>query len=129
MKRAMGIAFLSGLAMAGCSTSPEYDEAALTAYLEDKPAEMHGMFEKVVTEGESNHVLNRLRAGVAAMDAGDNALAAQTFDEALLTIETMYGGSDEAAEARGMFTEEDRKYFAASLTNAPWPTTTGAFFI
>ena len=111
MKRAMGIALLSGLAMAGCSTSPEYDEAALTAYLEDKPAEMHGVFEKVVTEGESNHVLNRLRAGVAAMDAGDNALAAQTFDEALLTIETMYGGSDEAAEARGMFTAEDRKIF------------------
>ena len=107
----VSIVLLSGLVIAGCASSPEYDEEALAAYLQDKPDELRGVFGKVVTEGERNHVLNRLRAGVAAMDAGHGALAARAFDEVLLTIETLYGGDEEAAKARGLFSAEDRKVF------------------
>ena len=111
MFRIVTIVLLFGLVIAGCASSPEYDEEALAAYLQDKPDELRGVFGKVVTEGERNHVLNRLRAGVAAMDAGHDALAARAFDEALLTIEALYGGNEEAAKARSLFSAEDRKVF------------------
>ena len=112
--RALAILVSAVLALSGCAgtaTLPEMDEKQLAAQLQDKPEELHPLFTRVVVEGERNHVLNRLRAGLAAMDAGHDALAARTFDEALLTIETIYGGDEKAAKARGLFSAEDRKVF------------------
>ena len=111
MRRATVLMFMSIFVVAGCASSSGHDEKALADYLQDKPAELRGVFGKVVTEGEHNHVLNRLRAGLAAMDLGYDDLAAETFDEALLTIETIYGGDAKAAKARGLFNAEDRKVF------------------
>ena len=111
MRRATAFLFMSIFVIAGCASSPGYDEKALADYLQDKPSELRGVFGKVVIEGEHNHVLNRLRAGLAAMDAGRDDLAAEAFDEALLTIETIYGGDEKAAKARGLFSAEDRKVF------------------
>lgn len=111
MRRATAFMFMSIFVVSGCASSPGYDEKALADYLQDKPTGLRGVFGKVVTEGEGNHVLNRLRAGLAAMDAGHDDLAAETFDEALLTIETIYGGDEKAAKARGLFSAEDRKVF------------------
>ena len=85
--------------------------AQLGDYLDDKPKELHLVFSKVVLEGERNQVLNRLRAGLRAMEFGHNSLASRTFDKALLTIETIYGGDEKAKQARAMFTAEDRKVF------------------
>ena len=100
------------LIFSGCaSTSPEVDEKEVAAYLADKPKEAHPLFRQVVAEGERSHVLHRLRAGLAAMELGHDELAAKTFDEALLTIETIYGGDEKAAKARGLFSAEDRKVF------------------
>lgn len=92
----------------GCSS---VNQAQLAGYLKDKPKELHPDFQKVVVEGERNQVLNRLRAGLKAMEYGHNSLASRTFDEALLTIETIYGGDEKAKQARAMFTAEDRKVF------------------
>jgi len=101
----------AAFALGGCASAPEVDPKAVQAYLADKPAETHRLFTKVMMEGERNRVLNLLRAGLASMELGHNELAAQSFDEALLTIETMYGGSEEAEQARSVFTAEDRKIF------------------
>ena len=108
---------LPGLALAivaaGCgpTMTAEVDPGLISDYLADKPQELHSVYEPVVTEGARNQVLHRLRAGLAAMEAGHHALAATTFDEALLTIETIYGDSETAAKARGKFSAEDRKVF------------------
>ncbi len=93
------------------ATAPEVDPSAVQAYLADKPAETQKLFSKVMTEGERNRVLNLLRAGLASMERGHNAVAASAFDEALLTIETMYGGSEKAEQVRSNFTAEDRKIY------------------
>ncbi|MCY4612911.1 MAG: PDZ domain-containing protein [Nitrospira sp.] len=104
--------------LAGCASSGDMDQARKAqekkktdTFLADKPQELHPVFAKIVAEGERNHVLNRLRAGLAAMQSGYNDLAAQTFDDALLTIETIYGGDEKAKAARGLFSAEDRKVF------------------
>lgn len=94
--------------LSGCSTA---NQGQLAGYLEGKPKELHPAFRKVVLEGERNQVLNRLRAGLTAMEFGYNSLASKTFDEALLTIETIYGGDEKAKQARALFTAEDRKVF------------------
>ena len=94
------------------ATTPEaVDPKVVQAYLADKPAELHSLFSKVPAEGERNRVLNLLRAGLASMERGHDDLAARSFDEALLTVETMYGGSEEAEKVRSNFTAEDRKTF------------------
>ena len=104
--------------LAGCASSGGMDhmrkaqeKEKTDAFLADKPRELHPVFAKIVAEGERNNVLNRLRAGLAAMKSGYNDLAAKTFDDALLTIETIYGGDEKAKQARGLFSAEDRKVF------------------
>ena len=108
-------ACIAVLVLSACGGSavepPQVDQAAVDSYLSDKPAEMHGMYQRVVVEGERNRVLNLVRAGLVAMEQGHNSLAARTFDQALLTIEAIYGGDANAAAARGTFTAEDRKVF------------------
>lgn len=103
---------VAALLLAGCAAiEPQVDEEAVQAYLSDKPPEMHKLYRGVVAEGERNRVLHLLRAGLAAMELGHDELAAKTFDEALLTIETIYGDDERAANARGTFSAEDRKTF------------------
>ena len=105
------------MVLGGCSGSgaspdaPVAAPSAVDAYLSDKPEETHGMFRRVVAEGERNRVLNLLRSGLAAMQLGHDAVAVRAFDDALLTIETMYGGDETAARARSTFAAEDRKTF------------------
>ena len=115
MIRSLLILSAVALVLSGCGAATyslhSVDEKRLAAHLQDKPEELHPLFTRVVAEGERNHVLNRLRAGLAAMDLGYDALAARTFDEALLIIETIYGGDEKAAKARGLFSAEDRKVF------------------
>ena len=103
---------MAALALGGCmATTPEVDPKVVQAYLADKPAELHKLFSKVATGGEHNRVRYLLPAGLASMELGHDALAARTFDDALLTIETMYGGDEKAEEVRSNFTAENRKTF------------------
>lgn len=98
-------------AAAQVGTRPQTDEKKVQSYLADKPAETHKFYSKVVTEGERNRVLNLLRAGLVSMELGHSSLAARSFDEALVTIETIYAGDKKAEQARSNFTAEDRKIF------------------
>lgn len=99
-------------ALGGCaSTDPEVNPEVVQQYLKDKPQKLHDVFAPVMTQGKRNRVLNQLRAGLASMRSGHNELAAQVFDQALLTIDTVYGEDENAAAARSNFSAEDRKTF------------------
>lgn len=112
MARLVATAIVAAIALSGCiTTEPEVEPKVVESSLEAKPAELHSMFRLIVTEGERNHVLHRLRVGLALMERGYNDLAAEEFDEALLTIETIYADDDDARAARSNFTAEDRKVF------------------
>jgi len=100
--------------LAGCGGATgvvEVDTKEVDAYLVDKPGKMHPLLTKVVVEGERNRVLNQMRAGLTAMESGHDDLAADLFDDALLTIEAVYGDNEKARNARNMFSAEDRKIF------------------
>ena len=97
--------------LAGCGGSSGVSQDEIDAYLADKPSDMRGVLTGVIAEPEEDRVRHQLRAGLAAMEAGHDALAAGLFDDALLTIEAIYGGDERAASARGMFSAEDSKTF------------------
>ena len=101
----------AGIAFSGCASLSAVDQKKIDAYLADKPKELHPFLTKVVAGEKRNRALNQMRAGLAAMKSGHNDLAAKLFDDALLTIETIYGGDEKAAKARGLFSAEDRKVF------------------
>ena len=106
------LAAVAAAALAGCGGSPgQVSQDEVNAYLADKPAGLHKVLTGVVAEPAGNRVRNQLRAGLAAMEAGHDDLAARLFDDALLTIEAVYGGDERAKEARGMFSAEHGKVF------------------
>ena len=86
-------------------------EAEIAAYLADKPAQTQPMFRNVLMEGERNRVLNLDRAGLAALELGDDATAAKAFDEATAQILAVYAHNPAAEKARSKFVKEAVKPF------------------
>lgn len=111
--RNLVLAGAAGAVLAGCGggSSGRVSQDEIDAYLADKPADMHRVLTGVVAEPEQDRVRNQLRAGLAAMEAGHDDLAASLFEDALLTIEAIYGDDQRAKDARGMFSAEDSKTF------------------
>jgi tetratricopeptide (TPR) repeat protein len=95
-------ALATGFGPAAAATLTEADVAS-------KPAAAQPMFHAAVKEGDRNMVLNLERAGLAAMDAGDDNAAAPAFDDALARIETVYADNPRARAARSKFTKEAAK--------------------
>ncbi len=60
---------------------------------------------------ENSSVLHHLRIGLAALREDQRQLAAESFDAALLVIETLYGGDEGAAAAREKYSAEEDKVF------------------
>lgn len=58
-----------------------------------------------------NAVLHHLHIGLAALQSGERDLAAQSFDAALIEIETIYGGDEAARRARQNYNAEADKVF------------------
>jgi tetratricopeptide (TPR) repeat protein len=83
----------------------------MAEYLENKPPEARRLYARVLTEGKRNEVLNHMRAGLAAMDLGDDRTASESFDLALATIETIYADNPQAEQARSLWTKENVKDF------------------
>ncbi len=118
---------LRGLLLAACATAAltacqtpglqgheveqEVDEATLTAFLADKPAELAPYYEILLRQGDRNKVLNNMRIGLAAMDLGETAMAEAALDDALNQIEVVYADNEAAEEARSLWTKENRKDF------------------
>jgi tetratricopeptide (TPR) repeat protein len=114
---ALAAALLAAGALSGCSSVQEHElerdvpKAEMRAYLADKPPRLHRFYEKVLTQGERNAVLNHMRAGLAAMEIGAWDTAERSFDRALAGIETVYAESAQAEKARSAWMKENYKAF------------------
>ena len=108
---------LAATALSGCASVQQHEReievppAEMELYLSDKPAELHRLYAKVLTQGQRNEVLNQMRAGLAAMQIGAWDVAERSFDKALLGIETVYADSEQAEEARSTWVKENYKAF------------------
>jgi tetratricopeptide (TPR) repeat protein len=83
----------------------------MQAYLQDKPEELHPFYQQVLLQGDRNLVLNHMEAGLAAMEMGAFDLAEESFDTALLNIETVFTDDASAEKARSLWYDEGRKFF------------------
>lgn len=102
------------LALAGCGTVDDtvsVPVAEMDRWLSDKPAGTHHLYASVLTGGPRNRVLTQMRAGLAAFEAGADAVAAASFDDALNRIETVYADNPSAEKARSTFVPERKKDF------------------
>jgi tetratricopeptide (TPR) repeat protein len=100
----------------GCASTTDYEitqvpDSVMTAYLQDKPSLLHYHYMRILREGQRNLVLNNMKAGMAAMELGEFDLAEESFDIALLNIESVYTDDENAAKARSLWYEEGRKDF------------------
>ncbi len=84
---------------------------AMAEWLIDKPPNAHHLYESVLTGGQRNRVLNQMRAGLAAFEAGADSTAAASFDDALNYIEAIYADNPTAEKARSTFFPERTKEF------------------
>lgn len=104
------------LGLSGCASNTQYPvvdvpASEMTAYLQDKPSLLQYHYMRVLREGRRNRVLNQMRAGLAAMELGEFDLAEESFDIALLNIESVYTNDKNAAKARSLWYAEGRKDF------------------
>jgi tetratricopeptide (TPR) repeat protein len=104
------------LGVAGCASKQVYEEvdvppAKMSAYLADKPPALRPMFEQVLRQGRRNVVLNRMQAGLAALEWGAYEPAEVALEKVLLSIETVYAGDETAARARSLWYAEGAKDF------------------
>ena len=83
----------------------------MNAWLADKPPNAHHLYATVLTGGQRNRVLNQMRSGLAAFEAGADAIAAASFDDALNYIEAIYADNPTAEKARSTFVPERTKEF------------------
>jgi tetratricopeptide (TPR) repeat protein len=107
---------LSFLLVSGCASTTDYEivqvpDSVMTAYLQDKPSLLHYHYRQILLEGRRNLVLNHMRAGLTAMELGEFDLAEESFDIALLNIESVYTDDENAARARSLWYAEGRKDF------------------
>ena len=102
----------AAILLAGCASAPSGpSEEEKAEFMADKPSQLQPLFLPIITAPEADRVSHQLRAGLAAMEEGHNNLAGATFDDALLTIETVYGGDKKAEKARGKYNKESSKVF------------------
>lgn len=103
--------------LGACNTFQDHEKklvikpAIMSQFLADKPAPLHPLYRNVLEQGERNIVLNYMRAGLAAIELGEFAVAEKSFDEVLDRIETIYADNPKAEEARSTFTKENIKDF------------------
>lgn len=94
-----GAAVLAATLAGGCATQPKSAAVA--------PSNFAGP----ASVPKRDRVLWEYRNGLAAMRKGDFATAKQLFDDAILTLQGIYGKDISAKKARGYFNEEGKKNF------------------
>src|SRR5690349_2194560 len=98
--RSVTLAFIvvvAGCAVAARERETEIPPQVLSAYLEDKPLDLHPHYATLLRQGQRNLVLNHMRSGLAAYELDVIPVATQSFDQALLGIEAIYANSETAA--------------------------------
>jgi tetratricopeptide (TPR) repeat protein len=104
----------AALSFAGCASMDDtvnVSAADMQSWLSDKPESAHHLYASVLTGGARNRVLNQMRAGLAAFEAGADDVAARSFDDALNRIESIYADNPRAERARSTFVPERSKEF------------------
>ncbi len=74
-----------------------------------KPAQLKPFFKALFLEGERNAVLNFNHLGLAAMETGQWDIAKKAFDQAILRIDAIYAGDENAKKAKSIWNEEKVK--------------------
>lgn len=105
----------SALLLGACGTIEDdtvfVPPEVMAEWLADKPPAAHHLYGSVLTGGQRNRVLNQMRAGLAAFEAGADDVAAASFDDALNYIEAIYADNAAAEKARSTFVPERTKDF------------------
>jgi tetratricopeptide (TPR) repeat protein len=104
----------SALLLGACGTVEDtvyVSPDKMEQWLADKPPQTQHLYQSVLTGGQRNRVLNQMRAGLAAFEAGADDIAAQSFDDALNHIEAFYADNPRAERARSTFVPERSKAF------------------
>lgn len=113
----IAIGTVLALALGACQTTQEHElevkvePKVMSAYLVDKPANLHRLYAPVLTQGPRNIVLNHMRVGLAALEMKKFDLAAESFDQSLSRIETVYANNEKAEKARELWFKENIKDF------------------
>ena len=105
---------VAAIGLAACTTmddTVDVPPGQMDGWLADKPASTHHIYAAVLTGGERNRVLNQMRSGLAAFEAGAADIAAASFDDALNRIEAIYADNPKAEKARSNFVPERAKDF------------------
>jgi hypothetical protein len=98
------IPLCASLLFSGCATTPKHEVVMTGNILVDGP--------NMIAEGPPrDKVLWQYRTAVAAMRQGQFDIAKPLFDDALLTLQGIYGKDPEARKSRGYFSREARKTF------------------
>ncbi len=112
-----------GLLFSACASNgprsasgTDIDPAALASaqqMVEQKqiPEPLKPEFVALYSEGRQNSVLHAMRAGLSALRLGYFDLAKETFDQAILEIESMQEGAKQAERAKSKFVAEREKWF------------------
>lgn len=106
----LGFAF-SGCASQQVMSNANGQEIQMNLYLADKPADLKAAYKRLFDEGQRNAVLNQMRVGINAYQLGYKKLAAEAFDKALRSIESVFADNENAAKARSLWYEEGMKDF------------------
>jgi tetratricopeptide (TPR) repeat protein len=94
-----GAAVLAAALAGGCATQPKHDTVATSNFV--GPASVP----------KKDRVLWEYKNGLSAMRKGDFATAKQLLDDAILTLQGIYGKDVSAKKARNYFNEESKKNF------------------
>jgi tetratricopeptide (TPR) repeat protein len=94
-----GAAVLAAALAGGCATQAKHDTVATSNFV--GPASVP----------KKDRVLWEYKNGLSAMRKGDFATAKQLFDDAILTLQGIYGKDVSAKKARNYFNEESKKNF------------------
>ncbi|MCG5498951.1 hypothetical protein [Ectothiorhodospira variabilis] len=81
------------------------------AKLEDKPEPLQAHYKAVLAGDPSSQVLYQMRLGLEAMGHGEYQIAANSFDVVLAHIESEFGTTEQAKQARRLWYEEGMKDF------------------
>lgn len=113
--RGAALAILTAAALAGCVADREREQPVAAAVARDtlanKPEALKPHYLVLLRQGVRNQVLNDVRIGLAMIAVGEDAAAAQLFDDALLRIEAVYADTPAASQARSLWHKEAVKDF------------------
>ncbi len=110
-------AVLLSIILTGCAATQQHEKElavspeTLKKYTDNKPPKLQRLYARLPKEGERNTVLNNNRIGLAALELGENKLAAAALDNSISHIDSFYTNNPQAEKALNLFFKENAKDF------------------